>query len=407
MKPGRTVFKTVICLAVLGGAALLAWLLMETAPTTEPEDKERAAEIVQVVEVTPGDRPISVTAFGSVIPAREVVIQPQVEGRILSHHAELVPGGRLQEGEKLFQIDPADYELTLAERESELQETEFELEVEKGRRNVAEREWEQLKNDLPGTEVNQALVLRRPHQERTEAMMEKAQNAIRKAKLDLERTTVEAPFNSMVIEESVEVGQLVREGSDICKLVGSDEFWVQATLPVNQLRWVRLPEGDQPGSRVEVVLDSGEGPSVTREGKVVRLLSDLEETGRMARVVVSVPDPLGLNQDEDEGPAKVPLLLGSYVRVDIEAGRLQNVISIPRAALRRDDRIWVVDEENQLQIRETEVLWTDRDHFLVANKLAPGERLIVSSLKSALPGMVVEPHLLDEEPGALTTHNAP
>lgn len=405
MKTGRVALKIAICLAVLGVAGFLAWVLIETAPKTKPEDKERAVEVVQVVEVTPGDRPVSVTAFGSVIPAREVVIEPQVEGRILSQHDELVLGGRLQKGEKLFQIDPADYELALAERESDLQEAQFELEVEKGRRNVAEREWEQLKNDLPGAEVNQALVLRKPHQERIEAMVEKAENAISKARLDLERTTVEAPFNGMVTEESVEVGQLVREGSRICKLVGSDEFWVQATLPVNQLRWVRLPEGDRPGSAARVILDSGEGRSVIREGRVVRLLSDLEETGRMARVVVSVPDPLSLKSDE--GPAAAPLLLGSYVRVEIEAGRLQNVISIPREALRRDDRIWVVDEKNQLQIRETEVLWTDRDHYLVANSLKPGERLIVSSLQSALPGMVVDPHLLDEESEALTTHTVP
>ena len=77
--------------------------------------------------------------------------------------------------------------------------------------------------------------------------------------------------------------------------------------------------------------------------------------------------------------------------VEIEAGELADVIAIPRTALRDGDRLWAVDASNTLQIHETELRWVDGETLLVNNTLAPGEKLIVSGLRAALPGMEVDP----------------
>lgn len=396
MKKVKTAVQFLIALLILGGAAGAAWVLFKTAPETAAEDKKASAKIVQVIDLKPSDERIVVTAWGSVIPAREVTMQAQVDGRVVRQHESLVPGGRLEVGEELVKIDPADYEMGLVEREAELEEANFEFEVERGRQVIAQREWEQLRDELPEADTNPSLALREPHQKLAEATVTKAENAIERAKLDLERTSVTAPFNSMVVEENVEVGQLLSSGSDICRLVGTDRFWVRATLPMADLKRIRLPEGEKPGAVADIHLDTGNGHDEPWSGSVVRLLADLETAGRMARILVEVEDPLDLNADED-AEGRTPLLLGSYVRVDIEAGRLTGVLTIPREALREGNRLWLVGPDKRVRIGEPEILWTREETVLVPNVLEPGEQLIVSELKAALPGMEVNPQPLDSE----------
>ena len=390
MKRPVRILMLFLPLVVLAAGAFLAVYLVKTAPATDTVDKPRPAKIVQTVELIPHSERIEVTVYGTVVPARLVVARPEVRGRIVRHHAALVPGGFLHAGEELIGIDPSDYELAVAEKETALEEAQFEFAVEAGRQVIAAREWTLLQDDLTEGEVNRSLVLREPHLRRAEAVMQKARNDIEIAKLSLSRTAVVVPFNGMVLDEAVEVGQLVEPGKEVCTLVGTDEFWVQATLSLDQLSSIRLPTADHPGADAKVFLDTGNGGGRVRDGVVVRLLGDLDPTGRMARVVVEVPDPMALAAD-DEG---MPLLLGSYVRVDIDAGERHDLLTVPRSAIREGNRIWVVDADDLLQFRDIEVVWSRRDAVLVKNCLEGEERLIVSGLKSALPGMKVEPNPL-------------
>lgn len=384
MKKTRFALQLILSLAVLGGAGVFAFILFQSAPETVPEDKQPTTKIVQVIDLIPTDERILVSAWGEVIPAREVVIQPQVSGRVMSQHESLVPGGSLSAGEEVVRIDPADYEIALIEMKAEMEEALSGFEVEKGRQIIAKREWEQLKDDLDDADINPSLALREPQLRLAEALVTQAKNEITKAELDLERTRLVAPFNSMVIEESVEVGQLVRDGGTICRLVGTDEFWVRATLPVAELTRIRLPANGKEGAHAEVYLDTGSDAVGPWDGSVIRLLSDLEKTGRMARILVEVKNPLA-------SQVGTPLLLGSYVRVDIEAGRLNGVLTIPRTALREGNQLWLVGEDEKIRIEEPEILWTLPKAVLVKNSLKPGEKLIVSELKAAVPGMIVNP----------------
>ncbi len=383
----KSVFSTlllIVVIIVVGGG--LSWLLLSTGPKTEPEEKESTARIVQTLALVPEDRSVWVSAFGSVVPFRKVEIRPQVSGQVIHQSDAMTAGGRVREGEELIRIDPQDYELALSEMKSNLEEARFEREVESGRQVIAQREWDELQSDLDSEEVNRSLVLREPHLRRAEALMEKAANDIEVAELQLSRTVIAAPFNAMVVEESVEVGQLVGQNSVICELVGTDEFWIQVTLPISELKWIQFPENGAPGAEARVILDVGEGEPTEWKGKVVRLLSDLDPLGRMARVVVSVEDPLGIYGVSE---SELPLLLGSYVEVQIDAGKLQNTLRIPREALREGNIIWVVGDDGLLRIAEAEVLWLEKETVLIANSLANDEELIVSDLRVALPEMKV------------------
>jgi multidrug efflux pump subunit AcrA (membrane-fusion protein) len=184
------------------------------------------------------------------------------------------------------------------------------------------------------------------------------------------------------------VGQLLNPGSDICELVGTDEFWIQVTIPFAQLKWVKFPENGQPGAESEVILDTGSGESATWKGRVLRLLGDLDPLGRMARLVVSVTDPLNLSRQTG---SPFPLLLGSYVEARIDAGQLEDTLRIPRSALREGNKIWVVGDDRLLKILPATVLWPEKETVLISNNIKEGDQLIVSDLQVALPGMEVDP----------------
>lgn len=379
-------FFIILLIFVIGGG--VSYVLLSTGPEIAPKEKTSSAKIVQVIPMEPQTLSVAVSAFGSVIPSRKVVIKPQVSGQVIWQSDSVTIGGHVRQGDELIRIDSKDYELALSEERSNLEQARFEREVESGRQVIARREWDELQADLDMGDVNQSLVLREPHLRKAEALMEKATNDIEIAELQLSRTVIKAPFNAMVVEESVEVGQLLSPSSTICELVGTDEFWIQVTIPFSELKWIRFPEGDQPGAEAEVVLDMGNGESTAWKGKVIRLLSDLDPLGRMVRIVISVEDPLGLKK---QSSGKLPLLLGSFVEVKIDAGDLENTLRVPRAALREGNQIWVVGSDNLLKIVQVTVLWLEKETVLISNNLEKGYQLVVSDLRVALPEMKVSP----------------
>jgi hypothetical protein len=117
------------------------------------------------------------------------------------------------------------------------------------------------------------------------------------------------------------------------------------------------------------------------------LLGDLETEGRMARILVEVKDPLGLKA---KGKYQLPLLIGEYVRIEIEGRELQNVYRIPRSALRDDANIWIASDDGKLEIRSVKTLWRDAQTVLLGEDLEPGSRLIVSNLAAPVNGMPVQ-----------------
>ena len=123
--------------------------------------------------------------------------------------------------------------------------------------------------------------------------------------------------------------------------------------------------------------------SIERSGRVLRLLPDLDPAGSMARLLVAIDDPLGLGSED----AGIPLLLGSYVEVDLEAAPLDDVIEVPRAAVREGERAFVMNAEDSLEVRDLDIAWGRRDSVLVRDGLAAGERLVTSRVPAPVPGL--------------------
>jgi hypothetical protein len=103
-------------------------------------------------------------------------------------------------------------------------------------------------------------------------------------------------------------------------------------------------------------------------------------------LLVEVNDPLDLRKQERKQPM---LLLGEYVRVEITGEELQDVYRIPRSALHNDSEVWIMDDDNNLEIRPVQTTWRDEESVIVRHGFTPGEQLVISDLAAPVAGMKI------------------
>jgi RND family efflux transporter MFP subunit len=383
------VLRVILPIAIVILAVLGAQILIASRPTVPKISRGDQATFVEVLTAHVQDERAIITAFGTVQAHQQITVQPEVNGLVVQQNPDLVKGGIISEGVALLQIDPRDYQFAVDEEKSSLAKAEFDLKVEYGNQAVAEREWKLLK---PSTgeisDLSKQLALRRPHLKEKQIALKAAKSRLAKARLDLQRTILRAPFNALVLSESVEVGQLVNTQSTIATLVGTDEFRAQVSVPIHQLDWITIPgPGTSRGSRVRIIRDSDKQDTVIRHGRVKELLGDVTQNGRMAQVLISIDDPLDLNPGK---ATRRPLLLGEYVRVEIEGPLLHDVVVLPRHTIREGNRVWVKTQDNQLEIRPVDIMLSRKDSVLISQGVAEGDQIITSQLPAAIPGLLLQ-----------------
>lgn len=377
-------FKIFLCILIVSVGLLTATYFNKTAPKARKRPPAQTVHNVEVMPLYPATHQVIVTAMGVVVPSREIKLKTRVSGEIVSIHSEFQLGGFIKKGAVVLKIDPSDYRLAVARKKSEVISGQGALELEMGHQDVAKREWDLLNKGRPIQKEKSALALRKPHLAKAKAVLAAAEADLKQAKLHLDRTVVKAPFNGLVRTKNVELGSQVSSQEQLAELIGTDEYWVQAALPVDQLKWIRIPRSPgNTGDPVRIVYQNG----FERKGTVLRLLGDLAPEGRMARVLISIPDPLNIGSDSGQKP---PLLIGEYVRIEIQGKSLSNIYRVPRNALRDNTHLWLLNGTNRLDVRAVETVWRSRDSVFIRDGLKHGEQLIVSGLSKPVPGMALK-----------------
>jgi len=299
----------------------------------------------------------------------------------------------------LLRIDPRDYELAILQRESEVAQAQSTLRLEQGQQSIAKREFELLGDSLQTDDRD--LVLRKPQLESVRAQLALAKASLEKARLDLQRSQVRAPFNAIVESAEVDVGARVTTANTLATLVGTDACWLEVSVPVRDLQWIGIPRGsDVMGSVVRISNPVAWGEEGWREGRVIRLAGDLEKEGRMARLIVEVDDPFTL---KPENSGKPVLLMNSYVSVEIEGRQLDQVATIARTHLRDGDRLWIMGVDDALEIRKVDIVFRSHDQVLVADGVKAGERLVVTGLAAPVAGMPLRSNADDSASAQIRT----
>ena len=388
MSPPR--LKWILPVAVLGIGALGMLALFVTRPDVTVEERERLAPRVRVATASPETLRLSVTTHGTVSPSTESDLVPEVSGPVVRVSPSLVSGGFFEEGDVLLEIDPRDYEAALeraraARVRAESEHARARLELERLRKLAAQ-------NVASASRLDDA-----ENAERVAgAAVREAHAAFGQAERDLERTKLRAPFSGRVREEHVGVGQFVNRGSPLAVLYATD--YVEVRLPISdrELAFLDLPvlrgNGVGPGEAPSVTLRADfAGAEHTWIGYVDRTEGEIDARSRMVHVVARVESPYALAADDP----RPPLAVGLFVRAEIEGREFRDVMILPRSALHggadEERSVWVVDADDRLRRRPVDVLRTDREQVVLRGGLAPGERVLVSPLETAVEGMSVRP----------------
>ena len=372
--------KLIIPALVIIASIFGAVTLMATSPQLEPNVPAPVPPTVRVVAIEPQPVQMSVQSQGTVAPNTESELIPEVSGRVIWMSKSLVNGGYFEKGAVLLRLDDEDHrsslqraKAALTRAEAEYQHARFEYQRMQSLedRQLASRS--QIENALRASRV-------------TEAALQDAQASYAQAVRDLERTQVKAPFTGLVRRESVDIGQLVGRGSAVATIYAGDQAEVRLPIADRQLAFLNLPvgqRGELPLEQQPNVRLSAEyaGQKLEWNGKIVRTEAQIDTSSRMVHVIARVT-----NEDQ-----AAPLSVGLFVNADIEGLLVDDIVVLPRNALRTGNRVLVVDDDNKLRFREIETLRFYRDDVLIKAGLQPGERVCISPMQTPIEGMTVNP----------------
>jgi len=367
------------------GAILLACVfgavtLMATSPQLKPSIPEPVATTVRVLEARPRSLQLTVHSQGTVAPSTESELIPEVSGRVRWMSPSLVNGGTFEEQDVLLRLEDQDYRTAVSRAEATL--TRAEAEHEHARFELERLESLETRQLASRSAFEAAL---RTHRV-AEAELQQARAGLTQAQRDLARTEIKAPFTGLVRRESVDIGQFVSRGNSVATLYASAQAEVRLPIADRQLAYLNLPvgiRGELPAELQPAVTLSAEfaGQQLTWHGRIVRTEAQIDTMSRMVHVVARV----------ENDAQTAPLAVGLFVNAEIEGLTAEDVVVLPRSALRDGNRVLVVDAEDRLHYRTIEPLRLYQDEVLVRDGLAPGERVCISPIQTVVEGMPVKP----------------
>ena len=370
----------ILAVVGIGGVAALSAI----KPKPEKAEEALAGLNVFAEPVRQGDLTLVVESQGEVRPRREIIVAPQISGRISYVSPDFIDGGFINKGQLLVRVEAADYELAVVRAQSTVASAQQALALEEAEAELALQDIEDL-----GISDASPLARREPQLAGARAALESARAQLKDAQLALDRTAVYAPFAGRVRERNVDIGQVVSVGQSLGQIFANDV--VEVALPLKDAEMGRLglplafsSSKAQPGPDVTFRATVG---GVEREwhGQVVRTAAAVNSQTRQINVIAELQDPYGAGADGD-----APMAPGLFVTAIIQGETLENVLIAPRGALRGDDRLFVgLPDEGKLAIRQVKLIYSDPDGAYLASGVEPGELAITSPIQAPFEGMSI------------------
>jgi RND family efflux transporter MFP subunit len=374
MKP---IFKIIIPILVIALAFVGFKILVAMKPAPKTLVPPEITPVVGIVEVAPEDHAPPVRSYGTVTSYFETDLTPQVSGRIMSVSPNFRVGMTVEVGHVLASIDPTDYRAALAMEESNLTVAERSFAEEKIRAEQAAGDWEASGRKLSAASD---FVLRKPQLAAAQASIESAKAAIAKARADLERAEVKAPFNAVITARNASPGNQASPQVSLGSLVSTEKVEIRLPLTADQAVRIALP--------TKATLTSPLKPGVSWVADLARMDPTVDSRNQVIYAVAEVVDPFGSNKE--------PLPVGIFANASIEANPIGSSYRVPEAAYVKDSYIWIVDGEGKLSKLEAQRIYgfEGQVYLKVTDGAAGAVKVVTRPLSTFKTGMEVK--ILDE-----------
>ena len=368
----------IIFLAVI---VVIGMATMSKGKRPERQDNGKTAVLVETIPAEARSLNFIIESQGTVRPRTQTMLVAQVSGIVVSVSEDFVSGGFFRAGEVLIEIDPSDYQTALKSAEATLASRKAKFSEEKSRSEQAVKDWRNLgrAGDPPD------LVMRKPQLADALANVQAAEAGVEKARRDLQRTKISVPYDGLLRERRVDIGQYVTPGTQLGVSFAVDTAEIRLPLAASDLAYLDLPPSidrqieDYP--QVSLSAEIG-GETKTWDAHLIRTEGVLDESSRVLYAVASVVDPYGLlgksNQEE--------LRMGTFVRAAIDGRYVTNVVVLPRFVLRNDDTVLVANGERELEVRDVTVARAEARQVFITEGVSDGELVVTTTLDAPIPG---------------------
>ena len=354
---------------------------------------EQAPHKITLIPVTaavlaPQEYTVVVPTYGEVRARTESSLIPEVSGMIQEISPAFREGSFFEAGEELVKLDDRDLKAAVVIAQSAVAQADTLVSEETAKAEQALEDWKALgRSGDPDP-----LVLRKPQLAEAKARQQSATATLERARRDLERASIKAPYAGRIVDKLADVGQYVSPGRELAKIYAVDAAEIDLPLKTSDLEFLDLPEHFR-GEKMPVM---DNGPEVTFtapyagrtgewKGRLVRVAGAIDKTSRQLYVTAQVQDPYARR-----GGDNPPLKVGMWVSARITGRTLKSVFVIPRAAVREGDQVLLIDAEEKLRTRQITVAWGGPDHVVVSSGLKEGDMLCTVPLHYAVEGSRVK-----------------
>lgn len=373
---------TPIAIILLAIICLIIFAILSPKPAKKPVIIK--APLVEVREIERQNVRFVITSQGSVLPRTQTNLVSEVSGQIISVNNKFNVGGFFTKGEVLLTIDDSSYQVGLLQAQSRLDAAKAALVEEQARKDQAEDEWK-----LTGKSVSDApiLALRLPQLQKAKADVKAAMADVADAELKLARTKITAPYDAIVKEKQVDIGQYVSMGSALAKTFAVD--YAEVRLPIKQrdVGFLNLPKINQSEdqlSNVEIFYQLS-GTEHTWTSYLTRYEGEVDSRSRVHYVIAQVDDPYGVLSSNE----RKELRIGTFVNANISGKELSDIVVIPRDALHGASKLYLVDADNKLHIQEINILRNDANYVYSRDSFSEEHRLVTTQMETPVEGMAV------------------
>ncbi|MEE4362596.1 MAG: efflux RND transporter periplasmic adaptor subunit [Desulfotignum sp.] len=428
MNPGSRVktaavfmFRLVRVALVLAVACAGAFWLYENRTTPEKETKQAPVPVVRVMSLAHETKVMTVTAFGTVAPRRQVKISLEVPGRIDTLHPDFVAGGEFKKNDLLVGIDPEPFRLDLqaaqvriSQAEADIRSLEQEIKnLEKDKDlyqaalGLAQKELDRVKklkardfasqNTLDRAEqqvvsariqrqaVTSRLALTTPLKAQKQAALAMARVDAQRADLALQKTQLRADFDGFVLVRYARAGEYVSPGQVLAVIYEKGALDVDVKIPLEEMQWLLMEsaQGAPPEARVTMANVDGMGDR-SWEASVARVHAAVDEQTRTLPLTLEIQGPL-----ENALAPGMDLRPGAFVQCRILGRQKDGVYTVPRHLLKPGEHLFLATD-GLLEIRPVRVLRKVGDAVYIDAGLDPGDQVITTPVPGAVDGMALD-----------------